>query len=52
MPDDVAVGIVKVRAELFYRRLVKSVADLLEVPEDETEIILVNDAATWFEVFD
>ncbi len=52
VPDEVAIGIVTVRAELYYRRLVKSVADFLKVPEDETEIIVVNDAVTWFEVFD
>jgi len=41
-----------VRAEICYRRLVKSVADFLKVPADETEIIRVNDARTTFEVVD
>ena len=52
VPDDIPLGRVIVRAELNYRRLVKSVADFLGVPEDETEIIRVNDAETWFEVVD
>ncbi|NOZ55814.1 MAG: hypothetical protein GXO73_03360, partial [Calditrichaeota bacterium] len=52
VPDDIPLGRVVVRAELNYRRLVKSVADFLGVPEDETEIIRVNDAETWFEVVD
>ncbi len=50
VPDDMPEGKVVVRAELKYRRLVKSVAEYLGVPEDETEIIVVNDASTEFEV--
>jgi hypothetical protein len=52
LPDDIPFGRVTVTAELKYRRLVKSVAEFLGVPEDETEEILVNDAVTWFEVVD
>ncbi len=52
VPDDVEFGTVVVRAELNYRRLVKSVAEFLKVPEDETEAIRVNDAETSFEVVD
>lgn len=52
VPQDIAIGRVTVRAELNYRRLVKSVADFLGVPEDETEIIRVNEASTWFDVVD
>ncbi len=52
VPDDVEFGMVVVRAELNYRRLVKSVADYLKVPADEAEIIRVNDAETSFEVVD
>jgi len=52
VPDDVEFGMVVVRAELNYRRLVKSVAEFLNVPEDETEMIRVNDAETSFEVVD
>jgi hypothetical protein len=51
VPDEIAEGFVTVRAELNYRRLVKSVADFLKVPEDETEIIRVNGAETRFEVY-
>lgn len=52
VPEDIAIGRVRVHAQLNYRRLVKSVADFLRVPEDETEIIVVNEAETWFEVVD
>jgi len=52
VPDEIPLGRVVVRAELNYRRLVASVADFLKVPPDETAIIRVNDAVTWFEVVD
>ena len=52
VPEEAAIGTIVVRAEMSYRRLVKSVADFLKVPADETEIILVNDARTTFEVVD
>ena len=52
VPDEAAIGMMVVRAEICYRRLVKSVADFLKVPADETEIIRVNDARTTFEVVD
>lgn len=52
VPDDIPAGKVVVHAEIRYRRLVKSVADYLNVPADETEPILVNEAETWFEVVD
>lgn len=52
VPENAAIGTMTVRAEIRYRRLVKSVADFLKVPADETEIILVNDARTTFEVVD
>ena len=52
LPDDIEPGKVIVKGTLNYRRLVKSVAEYLKVPEDETEIVHVNDAETWFEVFD
>ncbi|MBN1163975.1 MAG: hypothetical protein JXB45_05310 [Candidatus Krumholzibacteriota bacterium] len=52
IPDDMEPGRVTVRGTLKYRRLVKSVAEFLKVPEDETEIIPVNNAETWFEVVD
>jgi len=52
LPDDVALGPVRFRAELNYQKLVKPVADLLNVPEDESEIVPVNQATTWIEVYD
>jgi nitrate/TMAO reductase-like tetraheme cytochrome c subunit len=52
VPDDLPEGTVVVRARLSYRRLVKSVAEFLKVPEDETEIIPVNEAETRFEVYE
>jgi hypothetical protein len=52
IPEDMPIGRVVVRAKLSYRRLVKSVADYLDVPPDETAIIVVNRAETWVEVVD
>lgn len=51
-PDDLALGRVAFKAELNYQRLVEPVAEFLEVPEDETEVILINTASTWVEVYD
>ncbi|MGD8627539.1 MAG: multiheme c-type cytochrome [bacterium] len=51
-PDEVALGKVTFKAELNYMRLVGPVAELLKVPEDETEVVLINDAATWVEIYD
>ncbi len=52
LPEDIPTGKVTFKAELFYQRLVKPVADYLGVPEDETETILVNAATTWIEVYE
>lgn len=52
VPFDLAAGKVTVRATLNYRRLVKSVADFLKVPADETEIIVVNTTETSLSVID
>jgi nitrate/TMAO reductase-like tetraheme cytochrome c subunit len=46
IPFDVAPGEMKVKAVLNYQLLVKSVADFLKVPEDESEIKLVNEHST------
>jgi hypothetical protein len=51
IPDDIAEGKLTVTAILNYSRLVKPVADFLEVPEDETEIIEVNRHSTSVTVF-
>lgn len=46
IPNDVAPGKMKVTAVLNYQKLVKPVADFLNVPEDESEIIKVNEHST------
>ena len=52
LPDKIPVGKITFKAVLNYQRLVKPVADFLNVPEDETEIVLVNTAQTWVEVYE
>ncbi len=52
LPDDIAFGRVAFKAELNYQKLVKPVADLLNVPADESEIMPINQATTWIEVYD
>jgi hypothetical protein len=52
LPDDVAIGEITVVARMYYRRLVKSVGEYLDVPADEMEPVLVNETSTWFEVVD
>ncbi len=46
LPYDVAPGEMKVTAVMNYQLLVKPVADLLKVPEDESEIKIVNEHST------
>ncbi|MFZ0280533.1 MAG: multiheme c-type cytochrome [Bacteroidales bacterium] len=46
LPFDVAPGEMKVRAVLNYQLLVKPVADLLKVPAEESEILIVNEHST------
>jgi hypothetical protein len=50
IPYDITPGEVTVTATMYYSKLVKSVADLLGVPE-EAEPIVVNEHSTTFEVF-
>jgi hypothetical protein len=52
LPEDIPLGKVTFNATLNYRRLVKPVADFLNVPEDETEIVIINTAETWVEIYD
>ncbi|MBN1340041.1 MAG: hypothetical protein JXA03_12000 [Bacteroidales bacterium] len=52
LPDGVAPGKLTVTAVLNYQKLVKPVADLLNVPEDESEIIEVNRHSTEIEIFE
>mgnify|MGYP006961806770 CR=1 FL=1 len=46
LPFDIAPGELKVKAVLNYQLLVKPVADFLKVPEDESEIKVVNEHST------
>lgn len=50
LPFEVAPGTMKVKATLNFQKLVKPVADFLNVPEDESEIIVVNTQETDFTV--
>lgn len=52
MPEDIPLGKVTFEARLNYQKLVKPVADFLDVPDDEEEIVLINQAETWIEVID
>ncbi|HPI73081.1 MAG TPA: hypothetical protein PLZ01_06715, partial [bacterium] len=52
LPDDIPLGMVTFKAVLNYQKLVKPVADFLNVPADESEIVLVNTASTWVEVYE
>ncbi|MBD3257160.1 hypothetical protein GF377_01910 [candidate division GN15 bacterium] len=50
IPVDAAPGEMTVTATLNYQKLVKPVADFLEVPDDEEEIIVVNSHSTTVEI--
>lgn len=52
LAENIPVGKVFFKAVLNYQKLVKPVADFLGVPEDESEIIIVNTAETWIEVYE
>lgn len=52
VPIEASPGKMKIKAELFYSKLVKPVADFLDVPEDESEPILVNSHFTEVEIFE
>ncbi|MEJ2636751.1 MAG: hypothetical protein P8184_15840 [Calditrichia bacterium] len=52
MPDDIPVGKVTFTAQLNYQKLVKPVAEYLGVPESESEIVPINSASTWIEVYE
>lgn len=52
LPDDIPLGKITFKAQLNYQKLVKPVADYLNVPEDESEIIIINTATTWVEVYE
>jgi hypothetical protein len=50
IPENAAPGSMKVTAVLNYQKLVKPVADFLGVPEEEAEIIQVNQHSTYVTV--
>jgi len=50
IPFEAAPGEMKVKAVLNYQLLVKPVADYLKVPEDESEIKLVNEHSTLVQI--
>jgi len=50
LPDDIAPGVVTVTAEVWYSRLVSSVAEHLKVPREESQPVLVNTHSTTFSV--
>lgn len=52
LPADLAPGKVRVEASLNYQLLVKPVAEFLGVPEEESEIMVVNTQDTWFEAYE
>ena len=52
LPDDIPLGKLNFTAKLNFQKLVKPVADFLGVPEEESEIVLINTANTWIEVVD
>lgn len=52
LPDDVAIGKMKITASLYYQKLITSVGELLNVPAEEMEAIKVNDHFTEIEIVD
>jgi len=50
LPDDIAAGQATVTATLNYQLLVKPVAEFLNVPAEESDIIVVNEHSTHIEV--
>ncbi len=51
LPDDLPEGEVTVTAEVYYSRLVSSVAEYLNVPREESLPVLVGSHTTTFEVY-
>jgi len=52
LPADIPPGRVTFKAVLNYQKLVKPVADYLNVPAEESEIVVINTASTWVEIYD
>lgn len=51
LPYDIAPGNVKVKAVLNYRLLVKPVAELLKVPEEEYQVFAINEQETQIYIY-
>jgi hypothetical protein len=51
VPDEVPEGKMAVKAVMYYRKLPVPVQQFLEVPEEESEAVLVNTAETYIEVY-
>jgi hypothetical protein len=52
LPDEIALGPVTVEVELNYQKLLAPVAEFLNVPAEESEVVPINRATTQFEVYD
>ncbi|MBD3235932.1 MAG: hypothetical protein GF330_04450 [Candidatus Eisenbacteria bacterium] len=52
LPPEIALGRVTVEARLNYQKLMTPVAELLEVPEEESEVVMINRTRTSIEVYD
>jgi hypothetical protein len=52
LPDEMPEGEVRCVAEVFYRRLVKSVGEYLDVPAEEMKELLINRSSTTFTIID
>lgn len=50
LPNNLSPGKLKITAVLNYQKLVKPVADFLGVPEEESEIIKVNEHSTYINI--
>ncbi|MDD4144538.1 MAG: hypothetical protein PHN68_07875, partial [Prolixibacteraceae bacterium] len=51
LPFEIEPGKLKVKAEMYYRLLVKPVGEYLEVPEEEYQEQLVNNHSTEITVY-
>lgn len=52
LPRDIPLGKITFNARLNYQKLVKPVADFLNVPADESEMMTINTTTTWVEIYD
>ncbi|MBN1639404.1 MAG: NapC/NirT family cytochrome c [Ignavibacteriales bacterium] len=52
IPDKVEIGKLRIIATLNYQKLVKPVADFLNVPDDESEIVKINEQSIEIEIVD